>query len=98
MENKENVLVVGRHSFIMEKVITILRQQGYQAIGASTDEQAIDMISNQELDAVIFGGGVEPESIELIESKALAINEKIKFVRAHPQTILEDLKKVLSEI
>lgn len=95
MGNKENLLVVGRHQSIMDKVIDTLKQQNYHAVGVSTDEEAVHLIASQEFDAVIFGGGVALDSTEYIKSAATKSNKKLKFIYAHPQTILEDIKQAL---
>lgn len=96
MGNNENILVVGRHQFIMDKVLNTLRQQHYNAVGVLTDNEAVDSIQTQEFDAVIFGGGVELDSSEFIKIEAKRANKNLKFVYARPQSILEDLIQVLN--
>lgn len=94
MDDIKRVLVLGRHTFIMDKVIDLLNQNRYDAMGVSTDQKAVELILNEDWHVVVFGGGVALESITYVKSEAIQANKKLHFIIAHPQTILEDLKKV----
>jgi DNA-binding NtrC family response regulator len=56
------ILVVGRHPAIMVKVQALIESAGYTHLGALTDEEAIALMRSAAPDALLLGGGVEPES------------------------------------
>ena len=56
------VLVIGRHSEIMQLALARLREEGYDADGALDDDSARTRIAKGGYDAIAIGGGVEPAS------------------------------------
>lgn len=92
MGNNKNILVIGRHQFIMDRVIAMLRQHKYNASGVSTDSEAILLLQTEPFDALVIGGGVELSSAELLKSEALKVNETMKIIPAHPETLLNDIE------
>lgn len=85
------VLVIGRHQTILEKVMSLLEQNGYAAIGAQTDAEALEVFRKQTVDAVIIGGGVEMESRAVFHVEFPKWNPEVKILDVHPQTVLSDL-------
>jgi DNA-binding NtrC family response regulator len=78
--NKVQILVIGRHEQIMQTVLRLLSQQEqWQAIGAITDEEAIEKFQQHHFDIVLLGGGVEEES----EQKLCSL-----FTFQHPDIII----------
>ena len=70
------ILVIGRHQQILETVLRLLNtQQGWQAVGALTDDDATEKFAARDFDLVLFGGGVE----ELSEKKLTEV-----FVKHRP--------------
>jgi hypothetical protein len=95
MGNNETILIIGRHQFIMDRVIPLLKEHNYNAFGVATDEEAIDFVKNNKVDAVLIGGGVEDASRKLFHTEFITINPNIKIIDASPKTVLEDLKEQL---
>lgn len=70
MNDKIQVLVVGRHEEIMQAVLRLINSTpDWEAAGALADEAAIELFQQRRFDLVLIGGGVEPES----EAKLKAI-------------------------
>lgn len=84
-------MVIGRHETILEKVVNLLEQTDYHAIGTLTDAAALQAFKEQTIDAVIIGGGVEMESRAVFHTEFPKWNPEVKIMVAHPQTILSDL-------
>jgi len=60
---KTKILVIGRHAEILETVLRVLnKNQDWEGIGASTDEEAITLFHQQAFDIVLLGGGIDEES------------------------------------
>lgn len=93
MEGKKKILVIGRHETLLAKVTTMLEQQGYHAIGRQNNEEAIEAFKSNTFDAVIIGGGVDPESRKLFHAQFPKINPQVKIIDSHPQTVLSDLQE-----
>ena len=97
MGQGEKVLVIGRHADMLSKITTMLKQQGYDAIGKQLNQEAILAFKSATIDAVIIGGGVDSESRDLFHTEFPRINPKVKIIDAHPQTVLNDLKEAFSD-
>lgn len=70
MDQKIQVLVVGRHAEILETVLRLINNTpDWEAAGALEDEAAIELFQQRRFDLVLIGGGVEPKS----EAKLRAI-------------------------
>lgn len=86
-------MVIGRHADMLQKVINLLHVNNYDAKGATTNHEAIQLFSNFNFDAVIIGGGVDEESRVVFHTEFLKRKPSIKVIDAHPHTILNDLCK-----
>jgi hypothetical protein len=75
MGKGQNILVIGRHADMMAKVTDMLASNGYQPHGALTNEAAFTVFNDQQIDAVVIGGGVDSESRALFHRE---------FVRLRP--------------
>ncbi len=93
MNHLESILVIGRNRAMMERVLTLLRNHQYTATGVLTDEDALREIEKNTYRVVVFGGSVERASREFIKAETAARNPRTQFIDAHPQTILEELKR-----
>lgn len=94
MEYTQKVLVIGRHQDMMQKVLKMLQNEGYEAIGELTNENAITTFKQNNIQAVVIGGGVDTESRNLFHTEFSAWNPEIKIIDAHPQTVLSDLASI----
>ncbi|MBS1720178.1 MAG: hypothetical protein JST35_07010 [Armatimonadetes bacterium] len=91
------VLVVGRHPGLLASVIQRLRDQGYDATGVSTDEEALSL-SEGTWDALVIGGGVEPASREAISAAFRTAQPEIKIIHAHPESLFRQLAEALGPL
>jgi DNA-binding NtrC family response regulator len=96
MQN-QTVLIIGRHPEMLEKVKSLLQQNGYKSLGVVTDEEAINIFKTNVIEAVVIGGGVEFESRQYFKNEFSKLNPAVKIIDAHPQTVLDDLKKAFTK-
>lgn len=97
MAQGQRILIIGRHADLLVRVVDLLNQQGYHAIGKMTNDEAIAIFASQPFDAVIIGGGVDDNSRALFRKEFLRLNPSIKIIIAHPQTVLADLKEAFDD-
>ncbi|MFD3334459.1 hypothetical protein ACFWV1_17660 [Streptomyces sp. NPDC058700] len=71
-------LVLGRTPARVTAVLTTLREDGFDAEGVSTDEEALKLMEAEEFGVLIIGGGVGPESRAVI--KAFAAEHRVRRV------------------
>lgn len=95
-DSKQSLLVIGRHPEIMQKVLQLLHANGYVAEGVSEDEKALVLLNSTTYQAIVFGGGVEKQSVSKIEEKARVWQPGIKFIYAHPGSLLQDIREQLN--
>ncbi len=70
MQDKLQVLVIGRQPEIIEAVLKLINNTpDWEAAGALADEEAIELYQQRRFDLILIGGGVEPVS----EAKLRAI-------------------------
>lgn len=86
------ILIVGRHRGIMESMLKLLIDSGYDAQGATENAHAQQLFAENTFQGVIFGGGVDLESRENLSTAFKAINPEVKIIIAHPNSILQDIK------
>jgi hypothetical protein len=97
MGNGEKILVIGRHASMMERVLDMLKQHGYNAMGKQRNEEAIVAFKDNAFEAVIIGGGIDDESRELFHTEFPKLNPSVKIIDGHPLTLLDDLKKAFPD-
>ncbi|MCP2166798.1 hypothetical protein [Goodfellowiella coeruleoviolacea] len=56
------VLVLGRKQEKLNGVLEVLRAEGFDGVGVTTDEEALALLDRGDIGAVIIGGGVGPEA------------------------------------
>lgn len=67
--NKTEILVIGRHPQILETVLRLINQnENWNAVGALTDEEAIELFHKYSFDIVLLGGGIEEASEKKLRS------------------------------
>ncbi|MBY0436390.1 MAG: hypothetical protein K2U26_20025 [Cyclobacteriaceae bacterium] len=93
---EKKVLVIGRHPEIMQRVLTLLQQHGYNAIGKQENEEALTAFNNDSFQAVVIGGGVDSTSRALFHREFSRLNPCVKIIDAHPLTVLQELKSTFS--
>ncbi|MFM1932658.1 MAG: hypothetical protein RL226_1961 [Bacteroidota bacterium] len=91
------ILVIGKHDYILEKVESVLREQGYETFGTLEDETVLKQLRVGDYDALLIGGGVAPNSrlsfIELIQSTKPHMRVIEHF--GGPATLVHEVKAVL---
>lgn len=97
MGHREKVLIIGRHAEMLNKITELLRQNGYNAIGTTANEDAISTFKSDTFDAVVIGGGVDSESRNYFHLEFSTINPEVKIIDAHPQTLLSQLKSTFPD-
>jgi DNA-binding NarL/FixJ family response regulator len=79
---KAQILVIGRHAEIMQTVLRLIHQNpDWEAKGALTDEEAIQLFAEHNFDLVLLGGGVESASEQKFRDIFTAQNPKIKIIQ-----------------
>lgn len=82
MDISVSILVIGRHPQILETVLTLIHsQKDWRAIGALTDNEAVEKFGRNNFDLVLIGGGVEEESERSLKNEFEKINPQIKMIR-----------------
>lgn len=87
------VLIVGRQAVVMEKILPLLRNAGFEAIGVLTDDEALENLRSGSFDVVAVGGGVETESREKIRTEAQETATEMLEIFG-PDTLLPSLFKL----
>ena|ERR1051326_8025094 len=64
------VLVLGRDPSVVDSSVTIIGQNGFEAVGVTSDQDAFAQLDTGEFQAVVVGGGVSPQSRPLIKQHA----------------------------
>ncbi len=98
MSTRKEILVIGRHPTILQKVLVLLNaQDGWRAQGFLSDEESIKFFSH-EIDLVLLGGGVEETSVTHLQSIFKEINPDVKIVRHFGaiDLLLSNIKKTLN--
>jgi DNA-binding NarL/FixJ family response regulator len=79
---KTIILVIGRHAQIMETVLRLLNsQEGWEAVGALTDEDALEKFTAHDFDIVLMGGGIEESSEEKLRVSFAKHRPQVRIVR-----------------
>jgi CheY-like chemotaxis protein len=93
------ILVIGRSETVLSQLVTILRDRGYAA-GATNDfGRALELFDAGQLDLVVFGGMVPPDTKEHLRQEMSARNPAAAFVQGYagiPGLIAEQVEAALS--
>lgn len=92
MGHGEQVLIIGRHTDMLQNIKDLLARNGYIAFGALTNEDAVSTFTSNSIDAVVIGGGVDNTSRMFFHREFPMINPQVHIIDAHPQTVLTDLQ------
>lgn len=91
--NKRNVLIIGRHPELLNKIMFLLKDNNFNVFGSINNEEAFTILKSTSIDAVVIGGGVDSLSRNLFFTEFPKINPTIKIVNGHPHSILDDLNE-----
>jgi hypothetical protein len=73
---------MGRHPQIMDTILRLIHTQPmWYAMGALTDNEAIERFQENNFDLALIGGGVEEESESKLKAEFEKVNPRIKIIR-----------------
>jgi len=94
------ILVIGRSETVLSEAVTILREKGYPAGATNEFGRTLDLFDAGQLDLVVFGGMVPPDTKEHLREQISARNPAIAFVQGYagiPGLIAEQVEAALSD-
>jgi hypothetical protein len=94
------VLVVGRSETVLSEAVTILREKGYAAGATNEFDRALDLFDAGQLDLVVFGGMVPPDTKEHLRAQISARNPAAAFVQGYagiPGLIAQQVEAAFSD-
>src|SRR5215510_10884521 len=93
------ILLIGRSETVLSGAVTILREKGYAA-GATDDfDRTLDLFDARQLDLVVFGGMVPPDTKQHLREQISARNPAVAFVQGYagiPGLIAAQVEAALS--
>lgn len=94
---KAKILVIGRHTEMLEKITQMLQRHGYQPFGCLTNDEALRAFRSENFRAVVIGGGVDQASRVLFHTTFKKEKPSVHIIDTRPQTILQDLEQVFRQ-
>jgi hypothetical protein len=77
------ILVIGRSETVLSEVVTILREKGYAAGATNEFDRTLDLFDAGQLDLVVFGGMVPPDTKQRLRELISARNPAVAFVQGY---------------
>jgi hypothetical protein len=77
----ERVLIVGRSPSVLVEAVEILRTKGYGADATNRFDQVLDDYDVTELDVLVFGGMVPPDTKQYLRQEISRRNPQVTFVQ-----------------
>jgi len=77
------ILVIGRSETVLSEVVTILRAEGYAAGATNEFDRTLDLFDAGQLDLVVFGGMVPPDTKQHLREQISARNPAAAFVQGY---------------
>lgn len=77
------VLVIGRSETVLSELVTILREKGYAAGATNEFDRALDLFDAGQLDLVVFGGMVPPDTREHLREQISIRNPAATFLQGY---------------
>jgi hypothetical protein len=94
------ILVIGRSETVLSEAVTILREKGYAAGATNELDRTLDRFDAGQLDLVVFGGMVPPDTKEHLREQISTRNPAAAFVQGYagiPGLIAEQVEAALSD-
>jgi hypothetical protein len=94
------ILVIGRSETVLSEAVTILRGKGYAAGATNEFDRTLDLFDAGQLDLVVFGGMVPPDTKEHLREQISTRNPAAAFVQGYagiPGLIAEQVDAALSD-
>lgn len=95
----KRILCIGRMQAVMDSVLAELRGAGYEAEGAVTVDDVIQLARGSSFDALLVGGGVQgPDRVTVVERVQELLPEiTVVYVERGPGRALEDIRAAIGE-
>jgi hypothetical protein len=77
------ILAIGRSETVLSELVTILREKGYAAGATNEFDRTLDLFDAGQLDLVVFGGMVPPDTREHLQEQIAARNPAVAFVQGY---------------
>lgn len=93
------ILAIGRSETVLTDLVTILREKGYAAGATNEFDRTLDLFDAEQLDLVVFGGMVPPDTKEHLREQISARNPAIAFVQGYagiPGLVAKQVEAALS--
>jgi hypothetical protein len=94
------ILVIGRGETVLSEAVTILREKGYAAGATNEFGRTLDLFDAGQLDLVVFGGMVPPDTKEHLREQISTRNPAAAFVQGYagiPGLIAAQVEAALSD-
>src|SRR6516225_7858233 len=93
------ILVIGRSETVLSEAVTILREKGYAAGATNEFDRTLNLFDAEQLDLVVFGGMVPPDTKEHLREQISTRNPAVAFVQGYagiPGLIAAQVEAALS--
>jgi hypothetical protein len=93
------ILAIGRSETVLSELVTILREMGYAAGATNEFDRTLDLFDAGQLDLVVFGGMVPPDTKDHLREQISARNPAVAFVQGYagiPGLVAEQVEAALS--
>ncbi len=94
------ILVIGRSETVLSELVTILREGGYAAGATNEFDRTLDLFDAGQLDLVVFGGMVPPDTKEHLREQISTRNPAVAFVQGYagiPGLVAVQVEAALSD-
>jgi hypothetical protein len=94
------ILVIGRSETVLSELVTILRDKGYAAGATNEFDRTLDLFDVGQLDVVVFGGMVPPDTREHLRGQISMRNPAVAFVQGYagiPGLVAEQVAAALGD-
>jgi hypothetical protein len=94
------ILAIGRSESVLSELVTILREKGHAAGATNEFDRTLDLFDAGQLDLVVFGGMVPPDTKGYLREQILDRNPAVAFVQGYagiPGLIAAQVEAALSD-
>jgi hypothetical protein len=94
------ILAIGRSETVLTELVTILREKGYAAGATNEFDRTLDLFDAGQLDLVVFGGMVPPDTKERLREQISTRNPAVAFVQGYagiPGLVAKQVEAALSD-
>lgn len=93
------IFVLGRHQETLDKVLSYLTENGYEADGEIENEKALAVFPSKPYDIAIIGGGVDTKTRNLVKTEFAKTSPEVEFVEHYgdPTNLLGEIEDAFKE-